>query len=111
MPCWSRAIRSRKRADARRNGSSRSAASYCLVSRSFTTFTGSKAKNMRNDPPPPYRPSLIEENPAVLVWLLLLAAYLILFVIAKYAWYIHDRQIVELTLWLAVFGVAGYLAI
>ncbi|MBK7926007.1 MAG: type IV secretory system conjugative DNA transfer family protein [Bryobacterales bacterium] len=66
---------------------------------------------MRNDPPHRYRPSLIEENPAVLVWLLLLAAYLILVVIAKYAWYIHDRQIVELTLWLALFGVAGYLAI
>jgi hypothetical protein len=66
---------------------------------------------MRNEMPPRYRPSLIEENSAVLVCLLLLIAYLVLVLIAKYAWYIHDRQIVEFTLWLALAAVTGYLAV
>ncbi len=58
-----------------------------------------------------YRPSLIEENPALLVWILLLAAYAVLVCIAKYAWYITDRQIVEFTLWLLLAAVASYFGV
>ena len=54
---------------------------------------------MRDNPNIKYRPSLIEENPSLLIWLLLLVAYLLV-VIAKYAWFIRDEQIVEATLWL-----------
>jgi hypothetical protein len=46
---------------------------------------------VQDNPNAKYRPSLIEENPAILVWLLLFGAYLLLVVIAKYAWYIRDR--------------------
>jgi hypothetical protein len=64
-----------------------------------------------HDPNPKYRPSLIEENPALLIWLLLLASYLVFVFIAKYAWYIHDDQILEFTLWLLLAGLAIYLCI
>ena len=58
-----------------------------------------------------YRPSLIEENPALLLWLLLLGVYFVAVVIAKYAWFLHDRQIVELTLWVLLGGVSLFLAV
>ncbi len=58
-----------------------------------------------------YRPSLIEENPALLLWLLLLGVYFVAVVIAKYAWFIHDRQIVELTLLILLGGVSLFLAV
>jgi hypothetical protein len=45
---------------------------------------------VRDNPNIQYRPSLIEENPALLIWLLLLVAYLLVVVIAKYAWFIRD---------------------
>jgi hypothetical protein len=64
-----------------------------------------------NNPNIKYRPSLIEENPALLGWIVLLVAYLVLMVFAKYAWYIHDRQILELTLWLLLFVVTAYLTV
>ena len=50
---------------------------------------------MHDNPNIKHRPSLIEENPALLVWLLLLVAYLLVVVIAKYAWFVRDAQIVE----------------
>jgi hypothetical protein len=55
---------------------------------------------MYTNPNIKYRPSLIEENPALLIWILVLGVYAVLVVIAKYAWYITDKQIVEFTLWL-----------
>jgi len=58
-----------------------------------------------------YRPSLIEDNPALLVWILLLGVYLLLVLIAKYAWYISDKQIVEFTLWLLLLAVAAFLCV
>ena len=58
-----------------------------------------------------YRPSLIEENPALLLWLLLLGVYFVAIVIAKYAWFLHDRQIVELTLWILLGSVSLFLAV
>ncbi|MBE7542954.1 MAG: type IV secretory system conjugative DNA transfer family protein [Solibacteraceae bacterium] len=58
-----------------------------------------------------YRPSLIEENPALLLWLLVLGAYFVAVVIAKYAWFLHDRQIVELTLWILLGGVSLFLSV
>ena len=64
-----------------------------------------------HDPNPKVRPSLIEENPALLIWLLLLAAFFALVLIAKYAWYIHDRQILEFTLWVLLVGVAAFLCV
>ena len=57
---------------------------------------------MYNSPNIKYRSSLIEENPALLVWILVLGGYLVFVLIAKYAWYISDRQIVEFTLWLVL---------
>ncbi len=51
--------------------------------------------NSQSSPDYKYRPSLIEENPALLLWLLLLGAYLVAMAIAKYAWFLHDRQIVN----------------
>jgi hypothetical protein len=50
-----------------------------------------------------YRPSLIEENPSLLVWILLLSAYLVMVLIAKFTpWYITiDRS------WSSHFGFAG----
>jgi hypothetical protein len=67
--------------------------------------------NSQSSPDYKYRPSLIEENPAVLLWLLLLGAYLVAMAIAKYAWFLHDRQIVELTLWILLLAVGLYLLI
>ena len=64
---------------------------------------------MYNSPDIKYRPSLIEENPALLLWGLVLGGYLILVLIAKYAWYISDRQIVEFTLWLVLLVVAVFI--
>ena len=58
-----------------------------------------------------YRPSLIEQNPALLLWLLVLGAYFVAVVIAKYAWFLHDRQIVELTLWILLGGVSLFLSV
>ena len=52
---------------------------------------------MQENPNIKYRPSLIEENPALLIWLLLLVAYLLVAAIAKYAWFIRDEQIAEAT--------------
>ena len=62
---------------------------------------------MQENPNIKYRPSLIEENPALLIWLLLLVAYLLVVVIAKYAWFIRDEQIVEATLWLLLIVMAN----
>lgn len=67
--------------------------------------------NSQSSPDYKYRPSLIEENPALLLWLLLLGAYLVAMAIAKYAWFLHDRQIVELTLWILLLAVGFYLLI
>src|ERR1700733_12475937 len=58
-----------------------------------------------------YRPSVIEENPALLIWLLLLVAYLLVVVIAKYAWFIRDEQIVEATLWLLLIAMAMFVTV
>jgi hypothetical protein len=67
--------------------------------------------NSQSSPDYKYRPSLIEENPALLLWLLLLGAYLVAMAIAKYAWFLHDRQIVELSLWILLLAVGCYLLI
>ena len=67
--------------------------------------------NSQSSPDYKYRPSLIEENPALLLWLLLLGTYLVAMAIAKYAWFLHDRQIVELTLWILLLAVGCYLLI
>ena len=53
----------------------------------------------------------IEENPALLIWLLLLVAYLFVVVIAKYAWFIRDEQIVEGTLWLLLITLGTFVAL
>jgi hypothetical protein len=66
---------------------------------------------VQDDPNVKYRPSLIEENPAILVWLLPLGAYLLLVVIAKYAWFIRDEQIVEGTLWLLLLAISAFVAV
>ncbi|MBX9600006.1 MAG: type IV secretory system conjugative DNA transfer family protein [Bryobacteraceae bacterium] len=66
---------------------------------------------MDYDPNPKYRPSLIEENPALLVWLLILSAYFVLVLIAKYAWYLYDWQIAEITMWLIWLGLIAYLVV
>ena len=66
---------------------------------------------MYNSPNMKYHPSLIEENPTLLVWILVLGGYLAFVLIAKYAWYVSDRQIVEFTLWLVLLAVAVFLAV
>src|SRR5215813_11482732 len=66
---------------------------------------------MYNEPNTKYRPSLIEDNPALLIWILLLGVYLLLVLIAKYAWYISDKQIVEFTLWLLLLAVGAFLVV
>ena len=66
---------------------------------------------MQENPNIKYRPSLIEENPTLLIWLLLLVTYLLAAVIAKYAWFIRDEQIVEITLWLLLIVAAAFIAI
>jgi type IV secretory pathway TraG/TraD family ATPase VirD4 len=66
---------------------------------------------MNDNPNPKTRPSLLEQNPALLAGLLLASTYLVLVLIAKYAWYIHDRQILEFTLWLLLIVVAAYLTV
>src|SRR5438874_10913979 len=66
---------------------------------------------MRDNSNIKYRPSLIEENPALLIWLLLLVAYLLVVVIAKYAWFIRDEQIVEATLWLLLIAMGVFIAV
>ena len=63
---------------------------------------------MYDNPNPQYRPSLIEENPVLLVWILLFGVYAVLALIAKYAWHITNRQIFELTLWLLWICVAAF---
>lgn len=64
-----------------------------------------------HDHNPKYRPSFIEENPALLISLLLLGAYLLAMAVAKYAWFIHDEQLVEWSLWLLLAGVTAFVAI
>ena len=66
---------------------------------------------MQENPNIKYRPSLIEENPALLIWLLLLVAYLLVAAIAKYAWFIRDEQIAEATLWLLLIVAAAFIAV
>ena len=61
-----------------------------------------------HDHNPKYRPSFIEENPALLIWLLLLGAYLLAMAVAKYAWFIRDEQLVEWSLWLLLAGVTAF---
>lgn len=60
---------------------------------------------------PQYRPSLIEENPVILIGLLVVLAFLLFAAVAKYAWYIHDRQLVEGVLWLLLAAVVLYFAV
>lgn len=60
---------------------------------------------------PQYRPSLIEENPAILIGLLVVLAFVLFAAVAKYAWYIHDRQLVEGVLWLLLAAVVLYFAV
>src|SRR6266513_3105666 len=66
---------------------------------------------MQENPNIKYRPSLIEENPALLIWLLLLIAYLLVAAVAKYAWFIWDEQIAEATLWLLLIVAAAFIAL
>src|SRR6266581_7697478 len=66
---------------------------------------------MQKNPNIKYRPSLIEENPAILIWLLLLVAYLLVAAIAKYAWFIRDEQIAEATLWLLLIVAGAFIAV
>ncbi len=66
---------------------------------------------MHDQPSPQNRPSPIEENPALLAGLLVAAAFLLLAVIAKYVWHIHDRQLVEGAFWLLLLGVVIYFAV
>ncbi len=65
---------------------------------------------MDSNPNIKYRPSLIEENPALLLWLLLLGVYFLLVLVAKYSWFIRDEQIVEATLWLLLIAMAAFVA-
>lgn len=60
---------------------------------------------------PQYRPSLIEENPVILIGLLVVLAFVLFAAVAKYAWYIHDRQLVEGVLWLLLAAVVLYFAV
>jgi type IV secretory pathway TraG/TraD family ATPase VirD4 len=64
-----------------------------------------------HDHNPKYRPSFIEENPALLISLLLLGAYMLTMAVAKYAWFIHDEQLVEWSLWLLLVGVTAFVGI
>jgi type IV secretory pathway TraG/TraD family ATPase VirD4 len=64
-----------------------------------------------HDRNPKYRPSLIEDNPALLFGLVLLVAYVVALAVAKYAWFIRDEQLVEGTLWLLLAGAAVFLVI
>src|SRR6476661_4703096 len=66
---------------------------------------------MDHNPNVKYRPSLLEENPALLVWIILVGIYFALFAVAKYAWYIRNDQIYEFTLWFLLFGVAVFLGV
>jgi hypothetical protein len=66
---------------------------------------------MDHNPNVKYRQSLLEENPTLLVWIILVAIYFALFAVAKYAWYIHNDQIYEFTLWFLLFGVAAFLGV
>lgn len=60
---------------------------------------------------PQYRPSLIEESPVILIGLLVVLAFVLFAAVAKYAWYIHDRQLVEGVLWLLLAAVVLYFAV
>jgi hypothetical protein len=60
---------------------------------------------------PQYRPSLIEENPVILIGLLVVLTFVLFAAVAKYAWYIHDRQLVEGVLWLLLAAVVLYFAV
>jgi hypothetical protein len=66
---------------------------------------------MHDNPNTKYRPSLIEENPALLFFILVGGVYVALAVLAKYAWYLRNEQILEVTLWLLLFGVAAFLGV
>jgi hypothetical protein len=64
------------------------------------------------DPDPiKYRPSFLEANPTLFVWIVLGGIYFALFGIAKYAWYIRNDQLLEFTLWFLLFGVATFLGV
>jgi hypothetical protein len=58
-----------------------------------------------------YHPSFLEENPTLLVWILLGGIYFALFAIGKYAWYIRNDQLLEFTLWFLLFAVATFLGV
>src|SRR5262245_33613292 len=64
-----------------------------------------------HDHNPKYRSSFIEENPALLISLLLIGAYLLAMAVAKYAWFIRDEQLAEWSLWLLLAGVTAFVAI
>lgn len=64
-----------------------------------------------DDHNPKYRPSLIEDNPAFLFGLVVLAIYFGALMIAKYAWFLRDEQLVEGTLWLLLAGVSVFFLI
>ena len=66
---------------------------------------------MYDQPSPQNRPSPIEGNPALLLGLLVTIAMLLLAVIAKYAWHIHDRQLLEGIFWLLQFCMVIYFAV
>jgi Type IV secretory system Conjugative DNA transfer len=57
------------------------------------------------------RPSFLEENPTILVCILVGGVYFGLFAIAKYAWYIRNDQLVEFTLWFLLLGLAAFVGV
>src|SRR6266545_3332074 len=123
MHSWSRGIRSSECGENPRSGSWRLQASSFSGFLSCTASTSVRRLGdlpgcsciarvaMYNDPNIKYRPSLIDDNPALLVGILLLGVYLLLVLIAKYAWYISDKQIVEFTFWLLLLAVAALLGV
>lgn len=66
---------------------------------------------MHDQPAPQSRPSAIEENPTLLIGLLVAVAALVLAAVAKYVWHIYDRQLVEWIFWLLLLGVVIYFAV
>src|SRR5215471_4215962 len=63
------------------------------------------------DPNGKYRPSLLDENPSVLVCIVLGGIYIALCAIARYAWYIRNDQLIEFILWLLLFGVVAFIGV
>lgn len=66
---------------------------------------------MPDQPAPHSRPSAIEENPTLLLGLLVGVAAILLAAVAKYVWHIYDRQLVEWIFWLLLLGVVIYFAV